>query len=339
MRGFGTVLAVEISEDTILFLSFPNACNTVLAPRDRGFFFVPRLDKADETHPLTPALFPTSAGTGPPRGWGPGGTRLQCVGLVIESSYEAAIGGRQVIPLRDENPTRTVPYVTVILIIINVLVFLMDRVGAHGHMGALAGLAMVPREVVTGQDLPPFGPHPVWLTVFTSMFMHANLLHIGGNMLYLWIFGNNIEDTVGRFMFVVFYAAGGVAAAAAHILSTAANPAMAAVPTVGASGAIAAVLGAYLILFPTARIICLVTLGYLLTTTAVPAMIVLVLWIVLQVISVSVIGGTGAGGGVAYWAHIGGFIAGVILIYLMGGKRLLRRRRGNGYYRRSYDYW
>ncbi|MDO8589526.1 MAG: rhomboid family intramembrane serine protease [Armatimonadota bacterium] len=240
------------------------------------------------------------------------------------------------IPLRDENPTRTTPVIVIALIIANVLMFLIDRLGAHGPVGALYEFRMVPQNIINEvRGVGPVAPtlQPVWLTIFTSMFMHANLLHIGGNMLYLWIFGNNIEDRVGHVKFVLFYLAGGFAAAAAHILSTAGNPFLAKLPTVGASGAVAAVLGAYLVLFPTARIICLVILGFLITTVAVPAIVVLLIWIALQIVSVSVVGGPGAmSGGVAYWAHIGGFFAGVIMIYLLGGKRLLGgRRRYTGY--------
>lgn len=240
------------------------------------------------------------------------------------------------IPLRDENPTRGTPVVVVALIIINVLVFLVDRLGGGiGHQGALAGLAMVPQNIINAvQGQPPIPDyvypslHPVWLTVFTSMFMHANLLHIGGNMLYLWIFGNNIEDTVGHFKFIMFYFLGGLVAALAHIVSAlvSGNPQVALIPTIGASGAIAAVLGAYLVMFPKTRVICLIPLGFFMTTAAIPAVAVLLLWILLQLVNVSMIGGKSlGGGGVAYWAHIGGFVAGMVLILLMGGRRLLRR--------------
>jgi membrane associated rhomboid family serine protease len=248
-----------------------------------------------------------------------------------------------VIPLRDENPTRGTPVVVIALIIINTLVFLIDQLGG-GHRGALAGLAMVPQNIINAfQGQPPVPDyiypslHPVWLTIFTSMFMHANLLHIGGNMLCLWIFGNNIEDAVGHFKFIMFYLVGGLAAALAHILSALAssNPQAALIPTIGASGAIAAVLGAYLVLFPTARVICLIPLGCFMTTAAVPAVIVLLLWILSQIVSVGAIGGRGvAGGGIAYWAHIGGFVAGMVLILLMGGKRILRRPPPEQYYSR-----
>ncbi|MDO8683676.1 MAG: rhomboid family intramembrane serine protease [Armatimonadota bacterium] len=237
------------------------------------------------------------------------------------------------IPLRDENPTRTTPVVVIVLIVLNVLVFLIDQLGATDRMGALAGFAMIPKEILTGQDIRTPSPHPLWITIFTSMFMHGGLLHLGGNMLYLWIFGNNIEDVLGHFKFLLFYLAGGVAAAFAHIVTASVDPTAATIPTVGASGAIAAVLGAYLVLYPTARIICLVFLGWFITTAAIPALVVLALWFLLQLLNVSIVGG--AGGGVAYWAHIGGFVIGIILIYVLGGKNLSRRgRRPRDYYRR-----
>jgi membrane associated rhomboid family serine protease len=165
------------------------------------------------------------------------------------------------------------------------------------------------------------------------MFLHSGFLHIGGNMLYLWIFGNNIEEVLGHVKFALFYLLGGAAAAAAHILS---NP-LSQVPTVGASGAIAAVLGAYIVLYPSSRIITLVFLGFLVTTVAIPAIIVLGIWILMQLTGVTG-GSTPGGGGVAYWAHIGGFAFGIIGILLLGGRRLIRRNsstyyRGRDWYR------
>jgi membrane associated rhomboid family serine protease len=242
------------------------------------------------------------------------------------------------IPLRDDNPTRTTPYVVFGLIAVNIIIFLIDMLGTHDHTGGLMQLRMVPLNIINGlHGAPAVAPalHPVWLTIFTSMFMHANLLHIGGNMLYLWIFGNNIEDTLGHVGFLLFYLAGGFVAAVAHILSTAGDPRLAAAPTVGASGAIAAVLGAYLILFPQARVVCLIMLGYFITTARVPAIIVLLLWIGMQFISVSFIGGYGTGSsGVAYWAHIGGFVAGILMILI-----LPKTRPSGSAYEGRYPKW
>lgn len=221
------------------------------------------------------------------------------------------------IPLRDENPTRTTPYIVYVLIAVNVLVYLYNgSLGPHSH-NPLAGFELVPARLAGGRDYAA-SPVAPWLTIFTSMFMHANLLHVGGNMLYLWIFGNNIEDVLGHFKFLVFYLLAGVAAALAQV---AASP-MSHIPMVGASGAIAGVLGAYFVLFPRARIISLV----ILQVTALPAWIVLGFWIILQVINSALMAG-GHGGGVAYMAHIGGFLAGIVMIFLLGGGRLLRGRR------------
>jgi len=228
-----------------------------------------------------------------------------------------------VIPLRDENPARTTPYIVYILIAANVLIYLYNgSLGPHTH-NPLAGFELVPAKLIGSRDLIAPGPVAPWMTIFTSMFMHANLFHVGGNMLYLWIFGNNIEDVLGHLKFTFFYLASGLAAALAQV---AASP-MSHVPMVGASGAIAGVLGAYFLLFPRARIISLVILVFFIQVTALPA------WIVLQVIYSTLMAG-GPGGGVAYAAHIGGFLAGLIMIFLLGGGRLLRGRQTAGY--RSY---
>lgn len=244
------------------------------------------------------------------------------------------------IPIRDDNPTRTTPYVVYTLIALNVLIFLIDRIGATGPVGGLWGFAMIPYEIWTGNNIQiaigqyiiPPSPEPVYVTIVSSMFLHGGFLHLAGNMLYLWIFGNNIEDVLGHVKFLIFYLIGGIIAALAHIVS---NP-MSQVPTVGASGAIAAVLGAYMILFPNSKVTTLIFIGIFVTTAAVPAVVVLGLWIFLQFISVALGGGMTPGGGVAYWAHIGGFLAGVIGILLLGGKTLIVRQRRQRDYRRNW---
>lgn len=252
------------------------------------------------------------------------------------------------IPIRDENPARTTPYFVYIIVALNVILFLADwagstRLAPRVEIGGLWNYSMIPAQIVTGNpDLPARigqfaiphpSPQPVWITIFTSMFLHGGLLHLGGNMLYLWIFGNNIEDVLGHFKFVLFYLAGGLVAAGAHIIS---SP-MSQVPTLGASGAIAAVLGAYIVLYPNSRVTSLVFLGFFVTTVAVPAVVVLGLWIVLQLLSVTLGGGmTPGGGGVAYWAHIGGFAAGIVGILLLGGQRLAGERRSE---RSHYNSW
>jgi len=238
------------------------------------------------------------------------------------------------IPLRDENPTRTTPFVTIALIAANVAAFLLQLGTERGRMLAFA---LVPYDLTSGTDVVfPGGPQPVFLTIFTSMFMHANILHIAGNMLYLWIFGNNVEDTLGHFRFLLFYLACGVAAAAAQIVMDPASQ----VPMMGASGAIGGVLGGYLMLFPGANIVTLVFLGFFITTANIPAIFVLGIWILTQVVSLQYMAGYGGHmqGGVAYAAHIGGFLAGVILILLLGGRGRARRRRARPLQlRRLYD--
>ncbi|MFQ3548750.1 MAG: rhomboid family intramembrane serine protease, partial [Armatimonadota bacterium] len=191
------------------------------------------------------------------------------------------------IPLSDENPTRSKPIVVYLLLIINVFVFAYDKITAHQvgpvMINGLWDFMLVPAALIQNQDLYiPYGPvrvlyqglEPKWLTLFTSMFMHGSFMHIGGNMLYLWIFGNNIEDILGHFKFLIFYIFCGLIAAFAHILFNLNS----AVPTVGASGAIAGVLGAYLILFPAARIKTLLFIGFFWTFMGVPAVILLGVW-------------------------------------------------------------
>ena len=240
------------------------------------------------------------------------------------------------IPLGDDIPTKTKPYVTYIIIAINILVYLVDNIGAKNQLGNLWNFSMVPQAVwhnnpvyvpigqaANGQTVVAAfqGLSPQWLTIFTSMFMHGSLLHIGGNLLYLWIFGNNIEDTLGHFAFVVFYLAAGFLAALTHILTNVNSP----TPLVGASGAIAGVLGAYWYLFPKAKIKTLVMLVIFWTFVEVPAVLVLGIWFLTQLFNV--MGSSGTMGGVAYWAHAGGFVAGIVLILVMGGKKLLRSNK------------
>ena len=233
-----------------------------------------------------------------------------------------------VMPLGDDDlERRSTPIVTYILIAVNVLVWLFELSGGERFIN---GYSAIPFEITHGTDLvttqsvvvggqsisiPMYpGPTPIYLTLLTSMFMHASWMHIIGNMLYLWIFGDNIEDRIGHAKFLVFYLVCGFAASAAQIVFSANSV----IPSLGASGAIAGVLGAYLILFPKKNVRVL----FARQVVNMPAFMVLGLWIVLQVVSqVGVSGGQSSG--VAYLAHIGGFIAGVILIFVMGGRAKL----------------
>lgn len=233
------------------------------------------------------------------------------------------------IPLRDENPTRKLPIVVYVIIALNVIAYIYNGTMGSGS-NPLSGFELVPIEVTKGIDIGHATPVQPWLTIFTSMFLHANLLHIGGNMLYLWIFGNNIEDVLGHFKFLLFYLAAGVAAAFAQILMDPTST----VPMIGASGAIAGVLGAYIYLFPRARIVTLILIFPFIQLVSLSASLVLGFWIVLQVINSLLT--PAAGGGVAYSAHIGGFAAGFLMILLFGGRRLLGGRRAVEYQRRSW---
>jgi rhomboid family protein len=199
--------------------------------------------------------------------------------------------------------------ITVGLIILNVLAFLLEL--GQGSEGALQSFiqawGVVPREYTTGHDIAPTIPLPFWTTLLTSMFLHGGWMHLGGNMLYLWIFGDNLEKVMGHARFLIFYLVCGIAAAITHIVFSGGS----AVPTVGASGAISGILGGYLILFPKNRVRILTRGGIM----SVPALVVLGFWIVIQLISgFGSVATTAETGGVAYLAHVGGFFAGMLLV-------------------------
>ncbi len=208
------------------------------------------------------------------------------------------------IPLKDEMPTRRFPIVNYLLIALNILVFIwMFTQGAQVN-SIIYNYALIPQEI-TQQGFTLINI----FRIFASMFMHSGLLHIGGNMLYLWIFGDNVEDAMGHGVYFIFYLFGGLAATAAQFaIDPSSN-----IPMLGASGAIAAVLGAYLILFPRSRVLTLIALGFFIRLTMVPAIIVLGLWFILQLFSGVLSLGVASAGGVAFFAHIGGFVFGLIL--------------------------
>ena len=243
-------------------------------------------------------------------------------------------------PLKDNIPTDRTPIVTIAFIVINVVVyFLLQKGGIFGgpddsivvdwgaipyeitNLGsecAIAGQTIVcegqPGVAGTAPDQPP-----TLLTLFSSMFMHGSILHLGGNMLFLWIFGNNVEDSMGPVRFVVFYLIGGLAAIA---LQVAVEP-NAAVPTIGASGAVAAVLGGYILLYPRARVVTLIFIVFFFTIIELPAMLILGFWFVQQLVFgfYEVSTPAGGGGGVAYFAHIGGFAFGLAAIKLVASRQ------------------
>ncbi len=250
------------------------------------------------------------------------------------------------IPFRDHNPSGTVPVVTVGLIVLNVLAFVLELDQGENLEAFVHGYGLTPSRVFGREPtpLPPrvrlVGPFlvrepqqvapqvPVWLTFFTAMFLHGGWMHLIGNMWYLWIFGDNVEDRLGHFKFLIFYLLCGLGASGLHV---ALNP-RSTVPMVGASGAIAGVLGAYLLAFPHARVSTLVFLGFFITVVQLPAFILLGLWFVIQLLS-----GMGSmrmtqAGGVAWWAHVGGFIAGMALLFVF--QKPPQKRRAYVYYRR-----
>jgi membrane associated rhomboid family serine protease len=217
----------------------------------------------------------------------------------------------------DEGQAQGTRFVTLALIAINVLAFFLEL--SQGSEGALQSFitswGVVPREYSVGHDIPPTIPLPFWSTLVTSMFLHGGWMHLGGNMLYLWIFGDNLERVMGAAKYAAFYLVCGLAAGFAHILFAAGST----VPTVGASGAISGVLGGYLLMFPQNRIRVLTRGG----VASVPALVVLGMWIVIQLVSqLGSIAETSQGGGVAYMAHIGGFVAGMALVKLFATRQL-----------------
>jgi membrane associated rhomboid family serine protease len=229
------------------------------------------------------------------------------------------------IPFRDDNPTRSFPVITVLIIIANFVVFLYQAAlpGGQAQLAFVYQYAAVPAHILQGVNLGRPMLEPAWLTIFTAMFMHGGWLHILGNMLFLWIFGNNVEDSMGKVKFIIFYLTCGFAATAVQLMMMAGSPA-AKVPMLGASGAVAGVLGAYLIKFPAARVRNLVFLFPFITVISLPAWVVLGFWFVLQFFSAATSGMGEATGGVAYFAHVGGFIAGMILIGLLAPRRSRR---------------
>ena len=258
------------------------------------------------------------------------------------------------IPLKDNIPTDRVPVVTIALILINVIVYLISirhggnlisgpsestvvhyaaipyaftHYGKHCDLvnvtdpltgGLLQSVACEGQPGVTGTASAPL---PTWFTAFSAMFMHGGLLHIGGNMLFLWIFGNNVEDTFGRVRYLLFYLAGGLVALGAQIAISPNST----TPTLGASGAIAAVLGAYILLYPRARVLTLVIIIFFFTVIELPAVAVLLIWLALDAVlpALGQIGHTGAGsgGGVAYFAHLGGFGFGLLTVRWLAKRR------------------
>jgi membrane associated rhomboid family serine protease len=223
-------------------------------------------------------------------------------------------------PLRDDNPTTITPIVTWTLIAINVMVFLYQlSLGPRASELFAYKYGAIPAVVVGTQSLPgSLAVIPPAGSLFTSMFLHGGWMHLIGNMWFLWVFGNNIEEAMGSLRFTLFYLLCGILASASHILSNTGST----LPSVGASGAIAGVLGAYAMLYPRARVWTLIFLFVFVRLMYIPAGLVLGFWFVLQILNGSAAGGQ-SGGGVAFWAHVGGFVAGIVLVGLFK-KRTIR---------------
>jgi membrane associated rhomboid family serine protease len=247
-------------------------------------------------------------------------------------------------PLKDNLPTDRTPYVTIALIVINVFVYLflqpksgIDFSGNSLNQSDLTHYGAIPYELTHPGDHCDFvqggvvcegqagvagtasSQLPTGLTIFTSMFSHAGLLHLGGNMLFLWIFGNNVEDSMGPVRYVIFYLLGGIAALALQTLIAPNSM----VPTLGASGAIAAVLGGYILIYPRARVLTLIFLFIFFTFIEIPAFFFLFIWFAQQALfgAIDLTDPTGGSGGVAYFAHIGGFVFGLLAIKLFAVRR------------------
>lgn len=215
------------------------------------------------------------------------------------------------IPLRDENPSRSIPFVNVALILANMAVFIYQNFLISGGAEPLFfRLGCIPYEFTHFVDINPPALVPVPLTILTALFMHGGWIHLLSNMLFLWIFGDNVEDTLGHVKYLSFYILCGLIASAFHILTNLNSQ----IPSIGASGAIAGVMGAYMFLFPKARIRTLLILGIFLQIVRIPAIIILGYWILIQVLSGFAEFGPKTGSGIAWFAHIGGFIAGFFLI-------------------------
>lgn len=229
------------------------------------------------------------------------------------------------IPLHDDNPTSIKPYVTIGLIALCTMVFFWQISLGNAIQQAIISLGVIPSVLFNFKLLSPeLIVVPPLMTIFTSMFLHGGWMHLIGNMLYLWIFGNNVEDVMGHGRFIIFYLLCGTAA----VLAQAIPDPQSDIPMVGASGAISGVLGAYILLYPHARILIAIPLGFYIHTMRLPAGIVLGLWFILQLVNSSFVGSEG---GVAFGAHIGGFVSGMVLIlfFRRKGVRLFKPARGN----------
>lgn len=238
-------------------------------------------------------------------------------------------------PIRDENPQLQTPYVTYAFIALNVIAWLaLQGVGVEPALSqSVCTFGLIPadltsQELISARTMCAIDGKPDWYTLASSMFMHGSWMHLIGNMWFLWIFGNNVEDSMGSFRFAIFYILSGIAASATQILADTASV----VPMVGASGAIGGVMGAYIVLYPKVH----VHMFFFFRTFAMPAILMLGYWIVMQLVGgFSSIGAKG--GGVAFWAHIGGFVAGMALVLVFKNEQLLARHPYRGWKQKQHE--
>ncbi|HSE64111.1 MAG TPA: rhomboid family intramembrane serine protease [Thermoanaerobaculia bacterium] len=223
------------------------------------------------------------------------------------------------IPLRDRNPSGSFPAVTVTLIAANIVVFLYELMAQQDLAHLFSAYALIPGKITLALQSGSLPLSDVVTPFFSSMFLHGGWLHLIGNMWYLWIFGDNVEDALGPVRFLLFYLLTGLGAGITHYLL---NPASS-IPTVGASGAISGVLAGYATLFPHARVVTLVPLGFFIQIMELPAVVLLVIWVLIQALSGLVSFGLAQSGGVAWGAHVGGFVGGLVLVRLLRPRRVM----------------
>ena len=218
------------------------------------------------------------------------------------------------IPIRDRNPSSTFPYVTIGIIVVNIFIFLYE-ISLDSELGVFVmKFGVVPLRVSNYSQVPDLTFASTFFPFISSMFLHGGFIHLIGNMWFLWIFGDNIEDKLGHFKYIVFYILCGIIASSVHVFFNSQSD----MPCIGASGAIAGVLGAYMITFPRARVVTIVPLFIFIQVIELPAVIVLGFWFVIQFFNgAASITASASGGGVAWWAHIGGFAAGIIIFYII----------------------
>lgn len=241
-----------------------------------------------------------------------------------------------IFPIRDENPQINIPYVTYVLIVLNVLAWLgLQSFGEEpGLSRSVCAFGLIPADISgapfsSNLQVCTIDGKPDWHTPFSSMFMHGSWMHLIGNMWFLWIFGNNVEDSMGSIRYFFFYIMSGLAASGAQILSDAGSV----IPMVGASGAIGGVMGAYIVLYPRVHVHLFVV--FILRSISVPAFLMLGYWVAVQIIGVY--SDRSEGGGVAFWAHIGGFVAGAALVFLFKNERLLAQHPFRGWTQHRHD--